>query len=140
LEDLFWPKVNKTEGCWLWTGSVQGYKPHQYGKLAGKFAAHRLSYQLAYGDIPKGMSVCHRCDNPLCVRPEHLFLGTHADNMRDMAQKRRSTLALTPEQEKLAARLAADGMSRKRIAARFGVHFLTIARRLAAQRKDSHAS
>jgi hypothetical protein len=85
----FWEHVNKTDGCWLWTAGKTGVGYGTFiidGKSVG---AHRHSYALHYGPIPPGMLVCHRCDNPLCVRPDHLFLGSHLDNMRDMAAKGR---------------------------------------------------
>jgi len=85
----FWAKVRKTDGCWLWTASTLG----DYGCLAinrKNRGAHRISYELHYGPIPKGMFVCHRCDTPRCVRPEHLFLGTPKDNSLDMTRKGRA--------------------------------------------------
>lgn len=77
-------------GCWLFTGSLS---QERYGKIRhGWFIvlAHRLMYELVTGLRPDGMEVCHRCDNPTCCNPDHLFLGTHAENMRDSARKGRS--------------------------------------------------
>lgn len=86
----FWSKVNKTEGgCWEWTGSLQ---TQGYGniEIKGKrLLPHRIAYVLHKGEIPQGLSVCHHCDNPKCCNPEHLFLGTAADNMNDASQKGR---------------------------------------------------
>lgn len=90
-EERFWARVQKSDGCWLWTGSKG---PTAYGTLEVNYkqmAAHRFSYELHYGPIPAGLFACHRCDTPLCVRPDHLFLGTPADNSRDMVQKGRTT-------------------------------------------------
>lgn len=91
LEDRFWEKVEKTEGCWLWTAANGG--PGKYGQFAIHAhyheGAHRVSYVLNVGPIPEGMGVLHRCDVPLCVRPDHLFLGTAADNIADMLAKGR---------------------------------------------------
>lgn len=91
LEERFWKKVQKTDGCWLWTGSCHTSKL-PYGVIGVKRTcklAHRVSYELAYGSIPDGMNVLHRCDNPKCVRPDHLFLGTQSENARDMTTKGR---------------------------------------------------
>ena len=92
--ERFWHKVRKGRGCWEWTGS----KRHKgYGAfvwcLRGDIVqgrAHRFSWELHYGLIPKGLCVLHHCDNPACVRPNHLFLGTKADNNKDMFRKKRN--------------------------------------------------
>ena len=91
--ERFWSFVDKTsDGCWEWAGWTHG---KGYGRFTfleeGKqrfVSTHRVSYFLEYGTIPERLFVLHRCDNLPCVRPTHLFLGTHTDNMRDKAQKR----------------------------------------------------
>lgn len=87
----FWMKVDKAGECWTWTA---GRGDHGYGSFTnddgGAVSAHRFSYELHYGPIPDGMVVCHRCDNPPCVRPEHLSIGTQADNVQDMFEKGRA--------------------------------------------------
>ena len=90
LAERFWIKVKKTEGCWVWTGYRD---PHGYGRfwhVTGQQLAHRVAYELAYGPITGGECVLHRCDNPSCVRPDHLWLGDMADNTHDMIQKGRA--------------------------------------------------
>lgn len=81
-------------GCWEWTKGKTGLgRPTiYYGKREGKDLqqyAHRVSYELHVGDVPDGLFVCHHCDNPSCVNPDHLFLGTAMDNRRDMVSKGR---------------------------------------------------
>lgn len=94
LEQRFWAKVDKTDDCWLWSGSKSGLYGHgEIGRgrrTEGKVKTHRLSWELHNGSIPKGMHVLHKCDNGLCVNPDHLFLGTQKDNMVDMAKKGRN--------------------------------------------------
>lgn len=97
LNDRFWEKVDKESSqifyngtrCWEWTASknITGYgKINIGGKL---FGSHRFAYELTYGEIPDGLNVLHRCDNPPCCNPDHLFLGTHSDNSKDMSEKGR---------------------------------------------------
>lgn len=88
LNDKFWEKVNKTSGCWIWIGATRsGYGAFkQNGKI---YAAHRASYEFFFGVISGGKFVCHHCDNPSCINPAHLFLGTSSDNMIDCSKKGR---------------------------------------------------
>ena len=145
VEESFWNKVQKSEeGCWLWTGATveMGYgliNRMKDGKRKA-YLAHRVSYEIHYGPIPDGQMVCHNCDKNYppgdmsyrrCVRPDHLFLGTHADNMQDMAQKGRNQhLAhrkLTPEKAtEIRQKYANKEASQKKLAAEYGVSLTTI--------------
>jgi hypothetical protein len=82
---LFWKKVKKTKTCWVWIGDTN---ESGYGRYC-QIRAHRVSWVLHYGKIPKGKLVLHHCDNPPCIRPSHLWLGTHKDNVIDMDKKGR---------------------------------------------------
>lgn len=98
-EERFWAKVDKDGpvpqhrpelgSCWVWTRATTGFGYGKLGLNGRALTAHRRSYEMAYGAIPNGLLVCHRCDNPPCVNPDHLFLGSFADNMRDMHAKGR---------------------------------------------------
>ena len=87
--ERFEDKFIKSIGCWEWRAS-KGNKGYGQFLINGQIRqAHRVSYQLYVGEIPEGLYVCHRCDNPGCVNPSHLFLGTQTDNMRDCENKGR---------------------------------------------------
>jgi hypothetical protein len=132
VEERFWKYVNKDceNGCWHFTGSLSN---NRYGKLGvnGKFiSAHRFSYQLSYGEIPEGMHCCHKCDNPRCVNPDHLFIGTRSENMQDMLNKNRGNKVkgslhhsskLTEDQVLSIKKRIASGEKQCNIAKEFGI-------------------
>ena len=121
LAERFWPKVKKGNGCWEWQG---GKIMNGRGELClnGKhIAAHRLAWELLNGPIKNGLSVCHKCDNGQCVRPDHLFLGTKRDNSHDMLRKGRSKMAkLVPKQVVVIRERHRAGETVKELAADYG--------------------
>lgn len=140
LCDRFWDKVNKTAGCWLWIGGKggqAGYGQIRLGSVVDgtrrHVYSHRLSYEMHYGPIPKGMFVLHKCDSPSCVRPDHLFLGSHSENMADMKNKGRSLMGeknvmakLTlPQVRAIKTRLSL-GWTQRKLAKEYGVTFQAI--------------
>lgn len=129
--DMFAPEPNT--GCWLWTGAL--LKSGGYGALTvnrSTVRAHRLSWELHRGTIPSGLFVCHKCDTPSCVNPDHLFLGTNLENMHDRDAKNRVSrdhmrgeknpnTRLTSDQVRAMRKERASGRSTADIAKRFGV-------------------
>jgi hypothetical protein len=128
-DEQFWSFVKKTDRCWEWLGArlKRGYGNYRGGRR--KALAHRYSWEMHFGPIPDGLWVLHKCDNPGCVRPDHLFLGTHLDNMADMTAKGRSThgergtmVRLTEGQvREIHARYATGKITQKDLAADYGI-------------------
>lgn len=126
VERLFWSRVNKTDTCWLWEGPVG---PHGYGMTGRQQLAHRRMWAMVNGPIPKGKLIMHSCDTPLCIRPEHLSLGTDLLNMRDAKAKGRlprghyrvTNPHLTPDQVREIRSRAAAGELQRELAKAFGI-------------------
>lgn len=142
--ERLWAKVDQSGECWIWTGSCNN---HGYGHLSvngRETLAHRASWALVYGSIPHGMLVRHTCDNPPCVRPDHLQLGDRAANMRDMSERRRASIGtknprakLTPDDVGRIRQLLATGEPQHVLAQRYGVHPSTISL-IASRRNWAH--
>ena len=140
--DRFWSKVDKSGECWLWRGARNKSGYGIFWNIAAKRRerAHRVAWELTNGPIPRGRNACHRCDNPPCVRPDHLFIGSHADNAKDMWGKGRArhftgrpqggelnyAHKLTDQGVREIRRLRAEGLLHREIAARLGVHQATV--------------
>lgn len=139
--DELWAQVDKSERCWLWTGRVFG----KYGTLrVGRtnVRAHRLSWQIANNAaIPAGLVVRHKCDVPLCVRPDHLELGTHSQNSRDsVRRKRRTGRKVLSGERHLRAILTVAIVNEMRRAARSGISITAIASTSGASYNTVHAA
>jgi hypothetical protein len=120
--EALWRNVDQSGGpdaCWPWVGRVGTPERHVYRKFNGKTrSVHSVAWEVTNGPIPEGQVVCHRCDNPPCCNPAHLFVGTQADNLQDMTEKGRRFYRYTAEQ--VAEVRAATGEIRE-IAARLGM-------------------
>jgi hypothetical protein len=128
LQKSFEKKVIKHEGCWDWKGQIYptGYVPIRFNK--GKMFAHRASWWIYKGEIPKGINVLHKCDNRKCTNPEHLFLGTAKDNAIDRQEKNRGQKGITHNKCKLTEENVREikhllhvGLSCAKIAKKFSV-------------------
>jgi len=130
--------IKKEEECWGWKRKLHktGYTMIRYNKL--QTSGHRVSWFIHNGEIPEGLIVCHKCDNKICTNPEHLFLGTHSDNTKDMLSKGRNTLTkknhgqsckwskLTNIKVKQIKKLLTLGVTVARISRDFKVSYMTI--------------
>lgn len=142
LAERFWPKVQRTgdDECWPWIGKARtsfGYGMIGLGSRSeGIDRAHRVAWTLTFGPIPDDLHVLHRCDNPPCCNPKHLFLGTNRDNVDDKVAKGRAGAPIGEENGKskltrekvieIRRLHAVEGLGYKRIAKRIGVHADTI--------------
>lgn len=130
LAERFWEKVDKTGDCWLWTACRTSKGYGQFGIGRRVYPAHRIAFALAFEKPPDSLVVCHRCDNPPCVRPDHLFLGSQSDNLLDAFAKgrgfrltadRNPNTKLTDEQVATIRERVAAGERYTAIAPAFGV-------------------
>lgn len=144
--DFFWANVEKTETCWLWKGKPDIYGYGRIQLMRKTFKAHRIAYELTYNPPPPELAVCHHCDVRNCVRPDHLFLGTTADNQKDMEQKGRSLFGekngrakVTQEQVEEIRRLYAQGgITQARIGYLFGITQNMVSKIILKQNWKSH--
>lgn len=130
LDERFWTKVSKPspDRCWEWQAGKNNYGYGQFrpGGLNEKRLSHRLAYEDAYGPIPKGVIIMHRCDNPACVNPAHLEAGTLRQNSQDMARKGRGVARLQPGDVVRLRRDYIAGVSRQDLAKRYRISIRSV--------------
>lgn len=135
FERLYIPEPNS--GCWLWIGNLDNCGYGRFSFEGRARLSHRASYQMFCGPIPEGMQILHRCDNPTCVNPDHLFAGSISDNMRDMVAKNRNAkhnnAKLDADQIKEIKFLAAQGLRHRKIAEQFKVTRSSISNAIAGR-------
>ena len=138
IRERFWRFVTpgNADACWIWRGARHW---NGYGQILvarprrRKLRAHRVSWELHYGPVPSGMEVCHHCDNPPCVNPAHLFIGTRSDNARDASRKGRLHRTQGPMSPATVAEMLAmlrNGATQVAAARRFQVSETTVWRRV----------
>ena len=128
--ERFWAKVDKSGDCWLWTAGRAGGNSGEYGSFRinnprRKVYAHRFSYELSHGPIPDGMLVLHDCDTPLCINPDHLRVGTTADNIQDKVKRGRASkpnAVLVPDDVRSIRKRLQEGEKHKDIASDYPVN------------------
>lgn len=133
-KEEFWSKVLKDEnGCWEWLGYINPYGYGIAGFRTKLWPAHRLAWFFTYGDIPTGLKICHKCDNRKCVRIDHLWLGTQADNVADMIAKNRKR-SLPGEQNPKAKLTEKDVLQIRVLGQEKGIHPEVIAKQFGVTR------
>lgn len=145
IEERFWKYVRKTPMCWVWVGvrHGKGYGQITMGRTTVK--AHRVSYEIHHGSIPDGLQVMHACDNPPCVNPDHLSVGSNRDNMRQRAERGRTAREFQIPQTKLSdaevcairTKYSLGGTTHRRLAIEFGVSHPTITNIINHKRRRS---
>lgn len=140
LDERFWSKVQKSDDCWEWTAYKDSWGYGIFGYKGKTVRAHRHSYLAYFGPYNNELLVCHSCDNPACVRPDHLFLGTNQDNAQDAVQKNRTAYGPRNHKTKLTEKEVLDivnlwrqGVPRKIISQRFNIDASVVTRIMSGQ-------
>ena len=138
----FWSKVDKTDGCWNWMGALKetGYGAFRLKGAKATVPSHRYAWEQTRGPIPKDKWLLHTCDNPRCVNPDHLYLGTHQDNVDDMIERGRHggwkhRRLTTEEKNAMKADYKRGGSSHPDLAKKYGTSLKTVGRTLRGESK-----